>query len=137
MRIAPFIISLLVSIAAAPSADHTISSSTVTRGTLTFTPDAIVFKSAKQEEHFPFSSPPSRTAAALTIPGLRVLNFQFREVVPAGGGPAKPASVVTFQSEDGSKLKLAANEQVEVFRIELTFSDDTKVTLWKLAADIR
>lgn len=136
MRPALFIVSLLLSISPARSADR-ISSSTVTRGTLTFASGAITFKSTKQEERFPFNSPPSRSPSALTIPGLRVLNFEFREFVPAGGGIAKPASIVKFQAEDGSKLALTINQPVEVLCIELTFGDDTKATLWKLASDVR
>jgi hypothetical protein len=44
---------------------------------------------------------------------------------------------MTFQSEDGSKLTLTVNEPMEAVRIELTFRDGAKATLWKRASDIR
>ena len=112
-----------------------IASSTVTRGTLTFGSDAISFKTTRQEERFQFA--PKRFHDGLTIPGLRVLDFTNREIGSPTGASSKPASVLTFQCEDGSKLALTVNQSVEVLRIELIFSDRTKAILWKLASDIQ
>ena len=137
MRTTFFILFLLLTVSPVRSADRTISSSVLTRGTLTFASDAITFKTTKQEERFHLTPPPARFHDRLSIPGLRVLGFELREIVPATGGSSKPASVITFQCEDGSKLPLTINQPVEALRIELTFSDRTKAILWKLASDIQ
>ena len=135
MRTTLFICFLLLLVSPGRSATPTITSSVVTRGTLTFGPDAILFKTAKQEERFQFA--PKRFYDGLTIPGLRVLDFQHREIVSPTGGGSKPASILTFQCEDGSKLALTVNQSVEVLRMELVFSDRTKAIVWKLASDIQ
>jgi hypothetical protein len=135
VRTTLFICFLLLLTFPIQGAAPTITSSSVTRGTLTFDSDAILFKTAKQEERFQFA--PKRFYDGLTIPGLRVLDFKFREIATPNGGSPKPASILTFQCEDGSKLALTANQPVEVIRIELAFSDRTKAILWKLASDVQ
>jgi hypothetical protein len=132
-----FILSLLALTSPLRSADRTIASSSLTRGTLTFASDAIVFKTAKQYETFFFSPPPARFYDGLTIPGLRVLDFEHKKKARGAGRGSNLASLITFQCEDGSKLALTVNQPVEVLRVELTFSDRTKAILWKLPSDIR
>jgi hypothetical protein len=133
VRTALFICCLLLLSFLVQGAAPTIISSSVTCGTLTFSSDAISFKTARQEEHFQFT--PKRFYNGITIPGLRVLEFSYREISSPNGGSPKPASILTFLCEDGSKLALTVNRSVEVLRIEITFSDRTKAILWKLASE--
>jgi hypothetical protein len=137
MKTVSFILFLCVLVSSVRGADPTISASTVMRGRLTFLGDGILFKTAKQEERFRFSAQPPGAPGEPVVPGLRALSFEFKEILAVRDGRKKDASIMTFQCEDGAKLTLTVNEPVEAIRIELTFSDGGKTTLWKLVSDIR
>jgi hypothetical protein len=133
-----FIFLFLVSCALATDQSR-VTSFTITKGTLSFDDDGMRFRVASNTQGSkPISAPKqSLRVGEAAILGLRVISISNRvEVISAGGQP-KDVSMLTLLTDDGSQIELTAGQKMEVFRVDITFADNRRLTLWKPASQIK
>ena len=136
MRSTFYLLFLVVSLSVS-AAVPTVSDIQVTRGTLTFASDAVIFRNKHEDEHYRYADPPAKIYEGLSIPGISSVGFQHRTIRGRRGTQSTPASILTLQNEDGTSLKLTMDIPVDVIRIDLKYVGGGKTTLWKLASEIK
>jgi hypothetical protein len=124
------LICCLGAFAAAPQSQ--VTAFTITKGSLSFDYGGVIFRAGNQVQHFRFSRPQISDSS---IPGLQVTCFQQSALVSATGGPETDISALTLRGEDGRSISLTLCQEVEVYRVDITFSDLRQLTLWKPAWD--
>lgn len=108
---------------------------TITKGSIAFDADGVSFHAGNQALRFPFPNPQTSGSSIPSIPGLRISRFEHKTVVSAMGSAPKDVSTLTLAGEDGRSIDLIAGQAVEVYRVDITFSDQRNLTLWKVASE--
>jgi hypothetical protein len=130
------ILSLLfcLSAVAAPPQPQ-VKAFTITKGSIAFDSGGVTFHTGNQDQHFPFSKPLTSGSSIPLIPGLRISRFEDKTMVSATGSAPKDVSQLTLVGEDGNSIDLIAGHPVEVYRVDITFSDQRNLALWTLASE--
>jgi hypothetical protein len=113
----------------------------MTKGNLLFEEKAVTFQTKDKKFQYPF--PPVKEGIShvggterLQVPGLFFQSYKLR-TASAPDGTETDHSQLIFTASDRSSIELTKGEPLEVFRVEITFSDQRQIILWQPASKMK